>query len=183
MLCQCACAATKTRNTRSSNWYWRNVKRLGEKTAIIAVARKLLVYVYNIITTQVPYDNQLDVADTDRLLVIKLESAKQQVTRLNGITPGLCNPKDRAVPNKNTDEKTSSRKSKGKKKRQKSPFSSLDELYHGFAVNPCISADVQNPAHIDSSALDKSAAEKGVDRRKIPHPVDREIFQSLYGWR
>jgi len=31
ILCQCAWAATNTRNTRPSNWYWRNVNRLGQK--------------------------------------------------------------------------------------------------------------------------------------------------------
>jgi len=88
ILCQCAWAATKTRDTRPSNWYWRNTKRLGEKTAIIALARKLLVYVYNIIANEEPYNNQLDIADTERVKAHKLESAKQQVSALEGKASG-----------------------------------------------------------------------------------------------
>jgi len=82
ILCQCAWAATKTRNTRLSNWYWRNVKRLGEKKAIIAVARKLLVYAFHMLSTGELYDKRLDVADTKKLKIIKLASAKQQIKML-----------------------------------------------------------------------------------------------------
>ena len=82
ILCQCAWAATKTRNTRLSNWYWRNVKRLGQKKAIIAVARKLLVYAFHMLSTGELYDTQLDFADTERLKEIKLASAKKQITML-----------------------------------------------------------------------------------------------------
>jgi len=46
ILIECAWAAIKKRDTRLSNWYWSHVKRLGEKKAITAVARKLLVYIY-----------------------------------------------------------------------------------------------------------------------------------------
>lgn len=82
ILCQCAWAATKTRNTRSSNWYWRNVKRLGQKKAIIAVARKLLVYAFHMLSTGEVYNSQLDIANTENLKAMKLASAKQQISAL-----------------------------------------------------------------------------------------------------
>ena len=51
LMIQCAWASTRTRNTRLSLWYWRNVKRLGDKKAITAVARKLLCYIYAMLKT------------------------------------------------------------------------------------------------------------------------------------
>ena len=83
ILCQCAWTAVRARNTRLSNWYWRNAKRLGEKKAIIAVARKLLCYIYHIISTGKPYDRQLDLEDTEKYKAYKLESAKKQVLMLD----------------------------------------------------------------------------------------------------
>jgi len=87
ILCQCAWASTKTRNTRASNWYWRNVKRLGQKKAIIAVARKLLVYSFHMLSTGELYDTQLDVADTKKLNAMKLDAARRQVSSLGKDAP------------------------------------------------------------------------------------------------
>jgi transposase len=89
ILCQCAWAATRTRDTRPSNWYWRNVKRLGQKKAIIAVARKLLVYAFHMLSTGELYDTRLDAADTENLKAIKLASAKQQVSMLEPRQAGM----------------------------------------------------------------------------------------------
>lgn len=60
ILCQCAWAAIKTRNTRLSRWFWSHQGKIGQKKAIIAIARKLLVYIYNILKTKAPYDSSLD---------------------------------------------------------------------------------------------------------------------------
>ena len=79
ILVECAWAATKTRNTRLSNWYWSNVKRLGEKKAITAVARKLLTYIYAMLKSGELYDDSLDVADTQRRKAEKLDSARKIV--------------------------------------------------------------------------------------------------------
>ena len=79
ILVECAWAATKTRNTRLSNWYWSNVKRLGEKKAITAVARKLLIYIYAMLKSGQLYDRSLDVADTQRRKAEKLDSARKTV--------------------------------------------------------------------------------------------------------
>ena len=75
VLTECAWAATKTRNTRLSNWYWSSVKRIGDKKAITAVARKILVYIYALLKSGELYDDSLDVADTSKRVVHKLESA------------------------------------------------------------------------------------------------------------
>lgn len=79
VLVECAWAAIKKRNTRLSNWYWSNVKRLGEKKAIIAVARKLLVYIYAMLKSGELYDDSLDVADTTKRKAEKLDSARKIV--------------------------------------------------------------------------------------------------------
>jgi transposase len=79
VLTECAWAVTKTKNTRLSNWYWSNVNRLGKKKAIIAVARKLLVYIYAMLKSGEMYDDSLDVADTEKRKAHKLESARKLV--------------------------------------------------------------------------------------------------------
>ena len=79
VLIECAWAAVRTRNTRISNWYWSNVKRLGEKKAITGVARKLLVYIYTMLKNGNLYDDSLDVADTQRREAQKLESVRKIV--------------------------------------------------------------------------------------------------------
>jgi hypothetical protein len=75
ILVECAWAAIKRRNTRLSNWYWSNVSRLGEKKAIIAVARKLLICIYAMLKSGEMYNDSLDKADTERRKAKKLESA------------------------------------------------------------------------------------------------------------
>jgi hypothetical protein len=76
---QCAWAATKTRNTRLSLWYWRNMPRLGDKKAITAVARKLLCYIYAMLKSGTMYDKSLDVAYSDKIGAIKLDAAHKIV--------------------------------------------------------------------------------------------------------
>lgn len=87
VLCQCAWATTMTRDTRLSNWYWRNVKRLGQKKTIIAVSRRLLEYAFSMLNTGEIYDTQLDVYDTERLKALKLDSAKKQISMLERVAP------------------------------------------------------------------------------------------------
>jgi len=79
LMIQCAWAATKTRGTRTSLWYWRNVKRLGDKKAITAVARKLLCYIYAMLNSKTPYDKSLDVAYADNIRDVKLDAAHKIV--------------------------------------------------------------------------------------------------------
>jgi transposase len=79
ILIQCAWAATRTRNTRLSLWYWRNAKRICDKKAITAVARKLLCYIYAMLKSGTFYDRSLDVAYANNLRAIKLDAAQKIV--------------------------------------------------------------------------------------------------------
>ena len=81
ILIECAWAAIRTRGTRLSNWYWSNVGRVGMKKAIIAVARKLLVYIYSMMKSGEMYNDSLDVTDTENHKAYKLESARKIVER------------------------------------------------------------------------------------------------------
>ena len=99
VLIECAWAAVRTRNTRLSNWYWSNVNRLGNKKAIIAVARKLLVYIYAMLKSGELYDDSLDVADTENRKAEKLESARKIVEhRSKANTQTHLNEKDQDSP-------------------------------------------------------------------------------------
>jgi transposase len=69
ILCQCAWAVVKTRNTRIAKWFWSRQGRIGQKKCIIAVARKLLVYIYNILKTRMPYDCNRDILAMEGLQV------------------------------------------------------------------------------------------------------------------
>ena len=79
LLIQCAWCATRTRGTRLSLWYWRNTKRLGDKKAITAVARKILCYIYAMLKSGTPYDKSLDVAYADNIGAMKLDAAQKVV--------------------------------------------------------------------------------------------------------
>lgn len=79
MMIQCAWAAIKTRDTRLSLWYWRNMQRLGKKKAITAVARKLLCYIYAMLKTGALYDESLDVAYANIIKAKKLDAAQKIV--------------------------------------------------------------------------------------------------------
>jgi transposase len=79
VLVECAWAAVRTRDTRLSNWYWRSVKRIGEKKAITAVARKLLVCIYAMLKSGEKYNDSLGVAGTAIQKAEKLGSARKIV--------------------------------------------------------------------------------------------------------
>ena len=88
LLIQCAWAATKTRNTRLSLWYWRNLSRLGDKKAITAVARKLLCYIYAMLESGAFYDKSLDVAYAEQVGAQKLDAARKIVgSRTRNVPP------------------------------------------------------------------------------------------------
>ena len=46
------------RNTYLSKFYWKIKQRRGSKKAIIALARKILVILYNMLKTNTAYDEQ-----------------------------------------------------------------------------------------------------------------------------
>lgn len=55
MLCECAWAASMTRNTRLSARYWSWVKRLGKKKALVALGHTMLRIIYHMLATKTPY--------------------------------------------------------------------------------------------------------------------------------
>ena len=55
ILVQCAWAAVKTRNSAFNKWFWPKQCHLGQKKAIIAVARKLLCTLYTLLSKGVLY--------------------------------------------------------------------------------------------------------------------------------
>lgn len=55
ILCQSAWAAVSVRNSPYHKWYWSHKRKLGEKKAIIAIARKLLKLIYLLLSTKQLY--------------------------------------------------------------------------------------------------------------------------------
>jgi transposase len=120
---QCAHAAVKARGTRLSDWYWRNAGRIGQKKAIIAVARKLLCYVFHVLSKGVPYDDRLDRGHAEKIKASKLESAVKLVSKSMAGTPAagkaIASESDGA---KETDiKKAATREKRDKAQGQKSP--------------------------------------------------------------
>ena len=79
VLVECAWAATRTRGSRLSIWYWHNVNRLGKKKAITGVARKLLRYIYAMVQNGTLYDASLDRVQEQNYRARKLDSARKIV--------------------------------------------------------------------------------------------------------
>lgn len=59
ILCQCAWATVRSRNTPLSIWFWSHQGKLGKKKAIIAVSRKILSLIYTLLSTDQCYDNDI----------------------------------------------------------------------------------------------------------------------------
>lgn len=55
ILTQCAWAATKTKDTYLCAKYYSLIGRRGKKRALVAVGHKILIMVYHILKTGVPY--------------------------------------------------------------------------------------------------------------------------------
>ena len=55
ILCQAAWAAVRTRHSPFHDWFWSHRPKLGQKKAIIAVARKLLKLIYHLLNTRQMY--------------------------------------------------------------------------------------------------------------------------------
>jgi transposase len=56
MLVQCAWGAVKATKSEFSKWFWKHQGRIGQKKAIIAVARKILSLLYLLLQTGQLYD-------------------------------------------------------------------------------------------------------------------------------
>ena len=62
ILCQAAWAAVKVRNSPFHDWFWSHQHKLGQKKAIIAVCRKLLLLIYLLLQTKQYYKQPQKVA-------------------------------------------------------------------------------------------------------------------------
>ncbi|ACV61096.1 transposase IS116/IS110/IS902 family protein [Desulfofarcimen acetoxidans DSM 771] len=56
ILCQCAWAASRQRDSRLNALFWRITKNQGKKKAVIATAHEILVIVYHMLSRGVPYN-------------------------------------------------------------------------------------------------------------------------------
>lgn len=59
ILCEVAWSITRMRNCYLSSWYWKIKQRRGAKKAIIALARKVLVIIYNMLKSGSPYNEDI----------------------------------------------------------------------------------------------------------------------------
>ena len=63
MICECAWSAVRVRDSYLSKFYWKLKLRRGSKKAIIALARKMLVIVYNLLkNTDVYKEEKFEIA-------------------------------------------------------------------------------------------------------------------------
>jgi len=88
ILIECARAATLARSSRVSMWYWSRVKKLGDKKATVAIARKLLCYIYAMLKSDTLYDVSLDRAQENDNRAVKLASARKIVDNSKGFSEG-----------------------------------------------------------------------------------------------
>jgi transposase len=71
ILCEVAWTITRMRNTYLSKWYWKVKQRRGGKRAIVALARKIMVIIYNMLKNGSNYDE-----DSFELTRIKQEKVR-----------------------------------------------------------------------------------------------------------
>ncbi|WP_227764392.1 IS110 family transposase [Zhaonella formicivorans] len=56
ILCEVAWCITRIRQSYLSSWYWKIKQRRGAKKALVALARKVLVIIYNLLKNDADYD-------------------------------------------------------------------------------------------------------------------------------
>jgi hypothetical protein len=56
ILYEVAWCVTRVRDSHLSSWYWKIKQRRGAKKALVALARKLLVIIYNLLKNDTDYD-------------------------------------------------------------------------------------------------------------------------------
>lgn len=66
ILVQVAWVAVKCRNTPFHQWFWTHQGKLGQKKAIIAVARKILKLCFMLLKDEIPYDNEIAMSNLKR---------------------------------------------------------------------------------------------------------------------
>ncbi|ABP68285.1 hypothetical protein Csac_2716 [Caldicellulosiruptor saccharolyticus DSM 8903] len=58
-MCEVAWSLTRVRDSYLATWYWKVKQRRGTKKAIVALARKLLVIIYNMLKNGTDYDEKV----------------------------------------------------------------------------------------------------------------------------
>lgn len=58
VLCQCAWAATRSKKNYLREWFYKLSRRRGMKKAVIGLGRKMLIIIYNMLTTGECYDEK-----------------------------------------------------------------------------------------------------------------------------
>ena len=58
ILCQCAWGTTRNRKSYLHDWYWKLKQRKDGKRAVIALGHKLLTFIYHILNTKNPFDEE-----------------------------------------------------------------------------------------------------------------------------
>lgn len=59
ILCEVAWCITRIRDSYLATWYWKVKQRRGGKKAIVALGRKLLVIIYNMLKNNTDYDEKV----------------------------------------------------------------------------------------------------------------------------
>ena len=94
---QCAWAASKTKNTYLSAKYYSLVGRRGKKRALIAVGHKILIMVYYILKTGMPYKelgkDYLSRRREDKIVKGHLKRLKDL-----GYEVSICHSRDKVDP-------------------------------------------------------------------------------------
>ena len=75
ILCEVAWSITRMRDSYLSKWYWKIKQRRGGKKAIVALSRKLLVIIYNMLKNNTQYDE-------NRFESVRIKQEKSRVKKI-----------------------------------------------------------------------------------------------------
>ena len=82
MICECAWAATRMRDTYLSRFYWKIKQRRGAKKAVIALARKILVIIYQILKNRDVYNEDKFEAARQKQEFLRLKKISSDAKKL-----------------------------------------------------------------------------------------------------
>ena len=75
IICECAWSIVRKRNTYLANFYWKLKVKRGSKKSIIALARKILVIIYNLLKNNEVYNE-------DRFEIVRKQQEAKQIKKL-----------------------------------------------------------------------------------------------------
>jgi len=82
LICECAWAAVRMRNTYLSKFYWKIKQRRGTKKAIVALARKILVIIFNILKNNDAYNEEKFEAAREKQEYFRFKKFQAEAKRL-----------------------------------------------------------------------------------------------------